>query len=409
MAELIDLKVGIFPRIPDLDRDSLKGLREFVKCEFEAEHPDISLTISTDWDPYDTDKVSKTYLSPSETSFDILEIDTVLLGEVAEQDILQYLQPEKYNLREDYFDIGIDAVTYNGYCYGIPTLHCANFLIELISDEAEGHERILRSLETQRDHDFKNIKEIVEKYNKLFSGVSPLVGYFRGKWALPCFYLDAFIDKHGAESVQKGVYSLIDDEPDVLDAMKWLMKLDEGADGINKGISEKYASPDERNSDIAISDHILLYGYSEWLSQIMSDKMCKKRNIHATCIISPPLGAENNLLTFTNALIVSKSSYSSDDRRAEAIDRFIQFYTSLSFRNKYAAGADLKDPHPPRYLIVARKDFYTDGFGAQQKNYQKLYEAMYHSVAAPNYGLASRHEEMNRVLGEKLGLPKVAS
>ena len=79
----------------------------------------------------------------------------------------------------------------------------------------------------------------------------------------------------------------------------------------------------------------------------------------------------------------------------------------MSFRNKYAAGADLKEPHPPRYVMIARKDFYTDGFGATQRNYQKLRDAMDYSVAAPNHGLAGRHEEMNRILGEKLGLPKV--
>ena len=57
--------------------------------------------------------------------------------------------------------------------------------------------------------------------------------------------------------------------------------------------------------------------------------------------------------------------------------------------------------------MIARKDFYTDGFGATQRNYQKLRDAMDYSVAAPNHGLAGRHEEMNRILGEKLGLPKV--
>lgn len=41
----IDLKVGIYPWIPDLDKDGLKGLKEFVKHEFEAEHPHISNSI----------------------------------------------------------------------------------------------------------------------------------------------------------------------------------------------------------------------------------------------------------------------------------------------------------------------------------------------------------------------------
>lgn len=171
--------------------------------------------------------------------------------------------------------MGLDAVTYKGHCCAVPTLHCANFLIELISGDAEVQEEILCSLETG-NHNLGDLKEVVKKYHKLFSGVSPLVGDFRGKWTLPCFYLDAFIDKHGADSVQEGVDAPID-EPDVLDNMKWFMKLDEGTDGTNKGTSDEYNGAPERDSDIAKSDHIMMYGYSEWLSQVMSDKMCKKR------------------------------------------------------------------------------------------------------------------------------------
>ena len=138
--------------------------------------------------------------------------------------------------------------------------------------------------------------------------------------------MDAYIDKHGKYSVQEGI-----DEPDVLDAMTWFIKLDEDTDGGNKGTSDQYDNASKRNSDIAKSDHVMLYGYSEWLSQVMSDKVCFNKKIHAFCIISPPLGTENNLLTFTDALIVNKSHYS-DVNKADAIDKFIEFYTSLRFQ-----------------------------------------------------------------------------
>ena len=57
----------------------------------------------------------------------------------------------------------------------MPTLHCANFLIELISGDAEVQEEILCSLETG-NHNLGDLKEVVKKYHKLFSRVSPLVG-----------------------------------------------------------------------------------------------------------------------------------------------------------------------------------------------------------------------------------------
>ena len=65
----------------------------------------------------------------------------------------------------------------------------------------------------------------------------------------------------------------------------------------------------------------------------------------------------------------------------------------------------MKEPHPPRYVLIARKDFYTEGFGAANNNYQKLRAAIDYSMAAPNHGLAGRVKEMNEVLVDKLELP----
>lgn len=398
----LSLKVGVYPWIPDLGNDRLEGLKSMIKSDFEKLHSDISLTVSTDWDPYDVDKVAGNFSSETEP-FDILEIDTILLGEVVDKGVVQPLDLFKYGLKDDFFSVGIDAVSYKGAYYGVPTLNCANVLIELISGDVPPSESsILCSLETG-EHSLGDLKDIVRRYHKLFKGVSPMIGDFRGKWTLPLMYLDAYVDKHGKKSVQEGVDAPID-EPDVFDNMKWFMKLDEDTDGINKGASDGYDSAAARDKAISQSDHIMLYGYSEWLSQVMSDKMNQEKHIHASCIIAPPLGAENNLLTFTDACIVNKGQFA-DARKASAIVKFLKFYTSLSFRNKYGEGHDLKKPHPPRYVLIARKDFYTDGFGATDKNYQKLREVFRYSVAAPNHGLAGKHEEMNEVLVEKLHLP----
>ena len=111
-------------------------------------------------------------------------------------------------------------------------------------------------------------------------------------------------------------------------------------------------------------------------------------------------------MTYTGGLIVNKSQYS-DVNKANAIDKFIKFYTSLTFQNQYAEGKDLKEPHPPRYLFIARKDFYTKGFGTDEEIYQMFRQAMNCAVAAPNHGFAGKNVEINRILEEKLGLPPI--
>ena len=53
--------------------------------------------------------------------------------------------------------------------------------------------------------------------------------------------------------------------------------------------------------------------------------------------------------------------------------------------NQYAEGKDLKEHHPPRYVLISRKKFYTTGFGADENNYKILRKAMDYAVAAPNH------------------------
>jgi hypothetical protein len=402
-GEKIDLKVGIYPWIPDLGNDKLKSLKDMIKLDFQSKHPHITVTISSDWNPYSLEDFTKN-LSHDSDSFDILEVDTILLGEIVEMGNVQEFDPAVDGLHDDALRVGMDAVTYKGSCYGVPTLNCGNFLLELISGQEKSDSEVLSSLETG-NHSLGDLQDIVRRYHDLFKGTSSMVGNFRGKWTLPLMYVDAYVDEHGASSVTEAVDAPIEAQTKVLDNMKLFMKFDESTDGTNDGESGKYESAAARDESIMKSDHIMLYGYSEYLSQVMSDKMQQGKHIHASCIVSPPLGKENQLLAFTDAAIVNKSHYSG--RKAAAILAFLKFYTSLDFRNKYAEGKDLKCPHPPRYVMIAREDFYTTGFGAKNKNYKELRKAFDHAVAAPNHGLADKHKKMDETLVQMLKLGPV--
>ena len=60
----------------------------------------------------------------------------------------------------------------------------------------------------------------------------------------------------------------------------------------------------------------------------------------------------------------------------------------MKFRNQYAEDKDWKEPHPPCYVHISRKDFYTTEFEADEKNYQILWQAMDYAVADPTHGLS---------------------
>ena len=386
-VEKINLKFGLYPYIPDLGNDKLEGLKDFIKKEFESEHPDITLTVSSMWKPYKLEKVVDCFKTES---FDILEMDTLLLGEMVDEGVVQELDLSKLGLhQDDFLDSCMDAVTYKETCYGVPTLSCAQFLLELVAGDGDETE-VLCSLETG-DKSFKNLPEVVEHHRHVFKGTSEHVGDSRGKWTFPMMYLDAYTAVNGSKSFLEGAQAPINvaDDSEVLKHMKCTW------------------SNDASEEDDSESDHVMKYGYSELLGQFMADKMREGKKIHASCIMAPPLGADDNLLTYTDAIVFNKESFS-DGKRAEAITKFMKFYTSLSFRNKFAAGTDLKEPHPPRYVMISRKDFYTEGFGASDKNYKNLHPTLLSSVAVPNHGFYAKVPEMNRVLEEKLGFPPLS-
>ena len=63
------------------------------------------------------------------------------------------LDPDKYKFQENFLDVGLNVAYYNDNYYTVPTLHCVNFLIELIVRDVDPNEEILYSLETS-NHNF---------------------------------------------------------------------------------------------------------------------------------------------------------------------------------------------------------------------------------------------------------------
>ena len=102
-------------------------------------------------------------MSSKADSFNILEIDTILLGEVVDSGVLQKLDHDKYKLQENYLDLALNAVCFKDNYYAVPTLHCANFLIELIDGDVDSKEKTLRPLVTAGNHTLEELKSIVQR------------------------------------------------------------------------------------------------------------------------------------------------------------------------------------------------------------------------------------------------------
>ena len=110
--------------------------------------------------------------------------------------------------------------------------------------------------------------------------------------------------------------------------------------------------------------------------------------------ISGPLGEVNNLLMFTDALVINKARWmAADEEKKKAIIAFVQYFLSTSLRYDIAMGADLK-PHRVRYLLQATEEFYciTDNI-----IYQDLFWSLSRAVAVLSLTLYQKYE-MREVL-----------
>ena len=399
------LRVSIYPYIPDLAGDKLKGLTRFIADEFKKEHG-VSVEVEATADVYDLEKFTSTYLADGEDAYDVMEVDTILLGELAMQDLLQPLEGH-FPVTDDVFaSSAVHSVSYSlqskSHVYGVPTLQCANFLMELADLDHTPKSPLLKDWNT-----FDELKKALDRGQAEQGCASRirLAGDFRGSWGLPLFYLDAYIDKHGNKSLYDGMNDPVDEK--LLKEMKTFTDYGQLESGENPTTSGDFHEHHERLIKEVIEDqHILMYAYSENMGEVLQKAAEVTKHKRTLRIISPPLDGCNNLLTYTDAAVVNKSKFA-DPKRAELIKKFVEFYTSLSFRTSIAFGRDL--PHKvlyPRYVLPARTDFFTKTGAAENKYYQEFHAALKHSTPAPNHDVYDKRVDLEDRLKKALEFQK---
>ena len=402
------LRVSIYPYIPDLAGDKLAGLTRFIADEFKKEHG-VSVVVEANEkaDPYNLPHLINKYLADGEDAYDVMEVDTVLLGELAKSGHLQPLE-DHFKVTEDIFaSSAVRSVNYSRHLkehlYGVPTLQCANFLMELADVNSSPKSPLLEEWKS-----FDQLKKALDRAERESAHRILLAGDFRGSWGLPMFYLDAYVDKHGKGSVYDGIDGEIDD-PELLEELKEFIDYGELPSGKNPDIDGEFHEHHDRLiKEVIDSQHILMYAYSENLGEALQKAAERKAHKRALRIISPPLDESNNLLTYTDAAVVNKFKFA-DPQRAALITKFVEFYTSLPIRTKLAFGRDLPPSVLyPRYVLPARTAFFTETAAAEDENYQQFHAALKHSTPAPNHDIYGKRKALQAQLQEALGIPPEA-
>ena len=400
MASQPPLRVAIFPYIPDLAGDKLAGLKQFIVDGFKKVSGEL-IEVETDANPYDLNKLNSTYLTNDRDAYDVMEVDTILLGELVKTGRLQNLE-DHFTVTEDVFiPSAVQSLHYSpdlkNHLYGVPTLICASFLMELADVDHALQKPLLKDWTS-----FDQLKEALDQVDG--SGHRLLLaGDFqpRGSSGLSMFYLGGYNDEYGTGGgfVCEGIGAPIDDP----EFIKQLKELRQPPGGINTdtdgNVHNKY---DLLIREVTDSKHILMYAYSENMGEVLQRAAEKKKCKHTVRIVSPPLDNSNKLLTYTDAVVVNKFKFA-DQGRAALIIKFVEFYTSLAFRTSFAFGQDLPGSVVyPRYVLPARKDFYTETDAMQDRYYQQFHDAQHHSVPAPNHDMYLKGKALEKQLKKAL-------
>ena len=174
------LLVSIYP-IPDLAGDKLDSLKKYIESEFKKECPGAMIKVESSADIYNAEKMTSTYLGTGKDAYDVMEVDTLLLGEVVE-----CLRPldDHFTITE-YAESAVRSVTFDKKLYGIPTLQCANLLMELADPDRGPQKPLLRDWTS-----FGQLKEALDEAINEDSCHKPfMVGDFTGSWGLPIYVL----------------------------------------------------------------------------------------------------------------------------------------------------------------------------------------------------------------------------
>ena len=383
------LNFAMYPYIPDLNDDSFQSLKKMIKTRFErecaAEGLDVALSFVDSLQyAYDVDKIA---LKFTHNCIDVMEVDAILLGEITDQNILLPVASAYPGFTStDYFPAAREAVTYNGTVYGVPTLQCGNFLIELADDK--NTDTFLPVGEIRNMSDMEDALSGISGPGSDNSAV--LLGNFRGSWTLPLFYVESYIFKYKNKRPEEA-YEKQPFEPDeaVLGDLRTFSGFALEADGSNKATNKYYKTcPGDMTERMVQSNQSLSTSYSETMGETLYRSMEAGSTKHVINVNS-----RNKLLTYTDALVINKQISRSKKR---IVEKFLKFYSGLKMRTMIAMGKDL-DVVAPRYVLPARMDFYRSRHA--NKVYRKFFKVLKkYSVSAPNYGIYDRLSEMQDTL-----------
>lgn len=373
-GEEINLRVALFPYLPDPSGNHFAEMTNRIKTEFEKQHPDVRLTVEP-MDP-DTgifyDYAQLKGLMTTNNPDDVVETDTLFLGKLINDNAI-----EPWNSLPnptDWHQAAKSAVFVNGQCYGIPHWLCSFFIFSHLQDTENA----------------KTSKEFVKILDTNGGRSNHLTGNFMGSFTLPAIYLDAYVESHGKGTAVTALTNPIDE--DVVASMKLLTE--EIGHGTNNPCLDGRLKDDQDVTAVVPSfargDFAAFFGYSERLFYIL------KSNPSAPLytIIAAPLGNGGPPLLYVDAFVMRKGI---SDKQRVAAKAFAEYMNSQATQEWVLLSRDTQQ-RIPRYLLPATKSAFDSPGIASDPYYKMLSRAISDADSEPSSGYYEHKDQLKKAL-----------
>jgi thiamine pyridinylase len=373
------VNVVLFPYVPDCSpTEHFASMKSRIETEFQAK-TDYCASVSIA-DPNDMlydSKALTTALTADKPAYDLVEIDTVLLGELVDT---KAIRPWEGVDSKDWLPAARTSSTIGGQVWGIPHLMCSEFIIArdptvLQATTAAGLAAALQKLNTPAIN---------------------LVGNAKGSWTLPGLYLDAWSDTYPGEDPRDGISTSLDAK--VIAPLK--LFLDQCKSAADNGcLSGAYEAQEKDVEAFTSGSADALFGYSERLHFVL-----RSAKDIATIGISPaPAGEGARLLSYTDALVLRTRC---DGECAAAATAFASYLDSTETMKWYLRAEECSTRVPARYLIPATRSAFEIPEIKSDRLYAMIRRAIELAVPMPNKGLEAQRKVMRDQLLKELSTSK---
>ncbi len=350
----------LFGYIPDAANDNFKALTQDLTQQFEAANPQIpvQITINPNLDLYDLKPGGElnTLLGNGAGSVSVVEVDTLLLGDLVNRNWVQPLNTMILGI----LPAAAQAATISYKIYGIPTYLCSNVIYAHSTglNEVSDGPTLLNFLTS-------------------LGPATPLVGNYAGSWTLPSVYLDAWADTNGTSGLSSKAYKPPVDAS-TMSSFGPLVHSCGSSCTTNPCLNKAYGSGIGAETAFATGKANGFVGYTERLFYILSAATQTQPSV-----ISAPLGLGTHPVMFVDALVVNPNCIGTCFANAMS---FINFMSQLSTRNLIAFSQDAPPGTFPRYLLQANEGFYSSSLATKDPFYPQFWKFIQTAVPFPNQG-----------------------